>query len=152
MINGDYILVKAPKNYIGKKYRGKYCYEHHLVYFQKYGIIPQKREIIHHKNGNKHDNRIENLELLSTNKHTQFHHTKEKIKLVKIQCPNCGKRFITERRLSLIIKQTKSQCCSRKCSYELDTVRRTNNDKYLELIKNNIIEEFVGSRDLIGEI
>ena len=40
MKNGDYILVKAPTNYPGKKYRNKYCYEHHLVYWQHYGIIP----------------------------------------------------------------------------------------------------------------
>lgn len=31
MKNGDYILVIAPDWYRGKRYRGKYCYEHHLV-------------------------------------------------------------------------------------------------------------------------
>ena len=31
MKSGNYILIKAPDNYPGKKYRGKYCYEHHYV-------------------------------------------------------------------------------------------------------------------------
>ena len=29
MKNGDYNLVKAPKDFQGIKYRGKYCLEHH---------------------------------------------------------------------------------------------------------------------------
>lgn len=152
MINGDYILVKAPKDYVGKKYRGKYCYEHHLVYFQKYGIIPQKGEIIHHINGDKHDNRIENLILLSVDTHNKLHNKDNKYKLIKLKCPICERKFITERRKSLIAKHTKSQCCSRECSYKLDILRRTNQNKYLELIKDNIIEEFIGDKNLIGFI
>ena len=33
MKNGKYILVKAPANYLGKKYRNKYVYEHILNYW-----------------------------------------------------------------------------------------------------------------------
>ena len=33
MINGDYILVVAPDDYPGVRYREKYCYEHYLVYW-----------------------------------------------------------------------------------------------------------------------
>lgn len=58
MKNGDYLLAVAPENYPGKRYRGRYCSEHTLVYWQHYGIVPNKDEVIHHIDGNKHNNDI----------------------------------------------------------------------------------------------
>ena len=91
MKNGPYELVKAPDNYPGKKYRGKYCYEHHLVYWKHYGILPGLNEVIHHKNERKRDNRIENLELVTHKTHNKLHKYRGDTTIV---CTECGEKFI----------------------------------------------------------
>ena len=74
MKNGAYELVIAPPAYPGKRYRGKYCYEHHLVYWQVTGtVINTKTEQIHHKDENKRNNKPDNLELLSLETHRKHH-------------------------------------------------------------------------------
>lgn len=67
-------MVVAPEDYPGKKYRGRYCYEHHLVYWLKFGVIPQKGQVVHHINHNKTDNSLTNLELKSVALHNTHHH------------------------------------------------------------------------------
>lgn len=57
-----YIQVRTIK---GDGKSGKYTYEHRLVMEQFLGRLLESHESVHHKNGNKQDNRIENLELWS---------------------------------------------------------------------------------------
>ncbi len=98
MKNGDYILVIVPDDYPGKRYRGKYAYEHHAVYWRKHGRLPDRslKEVIHHKNGDKKDNRIEKLELLSHQEH-MLHHGKG-VSMIERVCEWCGKAFSREKR------------------------------------------------------
>ena len=49
-----------------------YTYEHKLVIVSAYGIEALEGKIIHHKNDDKTDNRIENLQLVSGDRHTQI--------------------------------------------------------------------------------
>lgn len=116
MKNGDYILVIAPPDYPGKKYRNRYCYEHYLVYWQTYGVLPKPNEIIHHKNENKHDNRPSNLEIKPRRKHTSDHGKTKGRTMVELRCPACHKIFVREKRATHLQK-TRNQytCCSRQC-------------------------------------
>ena len=52
--------------------RGIRIYEHRKIWEEAYGKIPKDCHV-HHKNGNKLDNRIENLELIKKTEHTSKH-------------------------------------------------------------------------------
>lgn len=73
MRNGPYELVVAPDEYPGMKYRGRYCYEHHLVWWLKTGKTISADEVIHHVNGQKRDNRFCNLEKMTRSDHAKHH-------------------------------------------------------------------------------
>ena len=86
MKNGPYTLVKAPEDYPGKKYRGKYVYEHHLVWWKETGEIVPPGCNVHHKNEIKTDNRFDNLEILSHQEHAKEHGAKREKSYTWLSC------------------------------------------------------------------
>jgi HNH endonuclease len=73
--SNGYVLIRVGRSHPLSDIRG-YAYEHRLVASKKLGRIVESHEHIHHINGNKLDNRAENLEVL-TAKHHRFMHRKE---------------------------------------------------------------------------
>ena len=139
MINGDYILVKAPEDFIGKKYRGRYCYEHHLVYWQHYHIVPKDDEVIHHIDGNKHNNDISNLELISKSEHSANHTRKRGKTMVLLRCPACQKEFVRVKSNTYLVKSNSVTCCSRACIGRFTNLpKQVKNDR----MANMFIKEF----------
>lgn len=112
MKNGPYELVVAPENYPGFKYRGRYVYKHHLVWWKNKGQLVPKGFVLHHKNEDKRDNRLRNLELKARSDHAKDHARPKT--MVDLVCAWCGTGFQREARVARW-KQRKGQehffCC-----------------------------------------
>ena len=86
--------VRAPSgsgyiNGLGYRVRWKnkkLCYEHRLVWEAIHGPIPSGVHV-HHLNGDRSDNRIENLELISASEHGKLH---SPTPYANDQCVECG--------------------------------------------------------------
>lgn len=94
MKNGPYELVVAPEDYPGFKYRGRYVYEHHLVWWKKTGQLVPDGHVVHHKNGKHRDNRFSNLELKTVADHSSEH--AEPAPTTTMVCAWCNEEFERE--------------------------------------------------------
>lgn len=72
-----YILIRLgsfPRGHKGKKYDLK----HRIVIEQHIGRRLLRSEIVHHLNGDKKDNRVENLEIITQAEHAKKHDPERK--------------------------------------------------------------------------
>lgn len=79
-----YNLVHLPDHKLAN-HRGDVL-QHRLVVMESLGRYLEPYEIVHHKNGIKDDNRIENLEIILQYPKNGFHKG-------EIDCPYCRKKF-----------------------------------------------------------
>lgn len=132
MWNIEKIISKGDYNYCivrnhPNRTKNDYVLHHRIVMENYLGRLLTSDEIVHHKNGNKKDNRIENLEVLSDIEHAALH-GKEKTKNYAIlKCPVCNKIFIKEKRNThLSKKHSDCTCCSGHCGTFLGRLRQLN--------------------------
>ena len=110
---GDYMyaIVRNHPN----RTKNNYVLLHRVVMENKIGRLLEKNEVVHHKDHNKLNNEIENLELLTVRQHAALHAKAAGKLYATLKCPCCGKIFERPRAQTFLSKHTKYTCCSCEC-------------------------------------
>ena len=112
---GGYKYCRTKPKHPKENSKGLYPL-HRVLMENKIKRLLKRGEVVHHKNENKDDNRLENLEILSISEHTRIHCST--VANVKIKCSWCQKQFeLKPHRYRLRLKRNKSKklFCSNKC-------------------------------------
>jgi len=118
---GRYTVQLIPIGNTGKKgsiKRKWIAYSRYLMSVQL-GRILESNETVDHINGNKIDDRIDNLQLLSfaDNSRKAVVEQNRTLKMVELQCPYCEKIFVrAHHHTFLSAKNSNKTFCSRSCS------------------------------------
>ena len=107
--------------YVRTTKNGKPIDQHRKVMEEYLGRKLSRNEQVHHINGDKHDNRIENLVVLSPAEHMKLH--KQIYPTVKV-CKVCGKEFEPHK-----TKRKRAVVCSNECKIKLDGINANKRKK-----------------------
>lgn len=121
-----------------------YVLHHRIVVENHLGRVLDPKEIVHHLNEDKKDNRIENLRVMTSLEHNKLHGSQKLRKKARIQCPYCSCVFIRNHSQTHLGKgYGKYTFCSRKCSAKFYRLTQ----QLEKAISVNILEIFYGKEN-----
>jgi hypothetical protein len=89
-----YVMIRDPNNPMSES--NGYVLEHRLIMSKKLNRILTEDELVHHINGIKNDNRLENLDLISIADHIRHHKSwpKQDIELIRKYYNNAPREYL----------------------------------------------------------
>lgn len=128
----------------GKKKRKTISYARYLMSVKEKRILLPS-EHVDHKDNNKMNDNIDNLQILTLRENNIKEGKRHGMKMVELKCPNCEKVFVRRKGNTHLEKSRKSiyTCCSRSCSgvFQHEILKHTL--KSIIGIQNNVIREFI---------
>ena len=121
-----YVILWMPEHPNSTK--DGYVREHRYVMEQHLGRLLERRELVHHLNHQKNDNRLENLQVVSHAEHQRIERTGKKFVYgtrTEIVCVGCGETFKTQP------SRARRKYCSRQC-WASRTKKRVAPNRYLK--------------------
>lgn len=111
---GDYLycIVRNHPN----RTKNDYVLHHRVVMENHLGRLLSTEEIVHHLNGDKKDNSIENLQVLTVLEHNRIHALESPRKRTMLKCPWCGIIFERFHNRTHLVRKSLYTACSRSCS------------------------------------
>lgn len=137
----DYFYALVPAHPFATK--NGYVLYHRIVMENYLGRILKKDEVVHHKDGDKRNNKIENLEVMKAKAHSRLHSSMRGKWYAKLKCPECGKIFEKLNSHTHIDRKEggKYTACSRRCNGKISR-RIYNGEDLSKQFKKNYIEKF----------
>ena len=139
---GDYIYAYVPDHPNATK--NGYVLEHRYIIEQSLGRLLSPKEIVHHKDGNKKNNVLDNLEITTQEKHGFYHNKDKGRKWCLLKCPWCGTLFNKPYNQTFLQGYSNYTCCSKECRGKLSSyIQYKGLNKILEAaISENLVSVY----------
>lgn len=144
---GDYNYAVVPSHPDAIKFG--YVLEHRIIMENHLCRSLNSDEVVHHINGNKKDNRIENLEVMTNSEHVKMHMKDRGRKWAKLCCPSCKTIFEKPYNKTHLQKDYSFTSCSKTCRGKFSRMIQLHG-KTVEVddaISGNLLKVFIKFKD-----